>query len=41
MSRNIASGCEEVVAGKTVDRHGNPMTIRLKGTVEAYMREKG
>ena len=37
----ISEGWVRVAAGKTVDRHGNPMTIKLKGTVEAYMREKG
>jgi hypothetical protein len=36
----ISEGWVRVAAGKTVDRHGNPMTIKLKGTVEAYMREK-
>ena len=28
-----------VAAGKAKDRHGNPMTIKLKGTVEPYYRE--
>jgi hypothetical protein len=37
----ISEGWVRVAAGKTVDRHGNPMTIKLKGTVEAYIREKG
>jgi hypothetical protein len=41
MSRGIGEGWVRVAAGKTVDRHGNPMTIKLKGTVEAYIREKG
>jgi hypothetical protein len=36
----ISEGWVRVAAGKTVDRHGNPMTIKLKGTVEAYIREK-
>jgi hypothetical protein len=27
-----------VAAGKSLDRHGNPMTIKLKGTVEPYLR---
>jgi hypothetical protein len=27
-----------VHAGKTKDRHGNAMTIKLKGTVEPYFR---
>ena len=28
-----------VQAGKAKDRHGNPMTIKLRGTVEPYFRE--
>ena len=28
-----------VAAGKAKDRHGNPLTIKLKGTVEPYLRE--
>jgi hypothetical protein len=34
----ISEGWIRVTAGKTVDRHGDPMTIKLKGTVEAYLR---
>jgi hypothetical protein len=34
----ISEGWIRVVAGKSVDRHGNPMTIRLKGTVEPYAK---
>jgi hypothetical protein len=34
----VSEGWVRVVAGKSVDRHGNPMTVKLKGTVEAYMR---
>jgi len=37
----ISEGWIRVAAGKSVDRHGNPMTIKLKGKVEAYLREKG
>ena len=29
-----------VAAGKSKDRHGNPLTIKLKGTVEPYFREQ-
>ncbi len=29
-----------VAAGKAVDRHGNPLTIMLKGKVEPYFKEK-
>jgi hypothetical protein len=36
----ISEGWVRVAAGKSVDRHGDPMTIKLKGTVEAYIREK-
>ena len=35
----ISEGWIRVAVGKTVDRHGNPMTIRLKGTVEPYRKE--
>ena len=28
-----------VAAGKTMDRKGNPMTIKLQGEVEAYFRD--
>ena len=28
-----------VAAGKAKDRHGNPITIKLRGTVEPYFRE--
>jgi hypothetical protein len=30
-----------VVAGKSVDRHGNPMTIKLKGVVEPFLKGPG
>jgi Protein of unknown function (DUF3297) len=36
----ISEGWIRVAAGKSVDRHGDPMTIKLKGTVEAYLRER-
>jgi hypothetical protein len=36
----VSEGWIRVAAGKSLDRHGNPMTIKLKGTVEAYLREK-
>jgi hypothetical protein len=29
-----------VAAGKTKDRKGNPLTVKLNGTVEAYFREE-
>ncbi len=34
----ISEGWIRVVAGKSVDRHGNPMTIKLRGTVEPYLQ---
>ena len=34
----VSEGWIKVVAGKSLDRHGNPMTIKLKGTVEPYLR---
>jgi hypothetical protein len=37
----VSEGWVRVVAGKSVDRHGNPMTVKLKGTVEPYFREPG
>ena len=34
----ISEGWVKVPAGKTVDRKGNPLLIKLKGKVEAYYR---
>ena len=34
----VSEGWVKVAAGKSLDRHGNPMTITLKGTVEPYLR---
>lgn len=36
----VSEGWIRVAAGKSLDRHGNPMTIRLNGTVEPYLREQ-
>jgi hypothetical protein len=36
---NVAEGWIRVAAGKTLDRHGNPLTIKLRGTVEPYFRD--
>jgi hypothetical protein len=36
---NVAENWIRVAAGKTLDRKGNPLTIKLKGTVEAYFRD--
>ncbi len=35
----VSEGWVRLSAGKTVDRFGNPMTIKLKGPVEPYLRE--
>ena len=34
----VSEGWIRVAVGKTVDRHGNPLTIKLKGKVEPYFR---
>jgi hypothetical protein len=36
----VSEGWIRVTAGKALDRFGNPMTIKLKGKVEPYFREK-
>lgn len=33
---SISEGWIRVAAGKTRDRHGNPLTIKLNGPVEAW-----
>ncbi len=35
----VSEGWVRVTVGKTLDRRGNPMTIKLKGKVEPYMRD--
>ena len=35
----ISEGWVRLSAGKTLDRAGNPMTVKLKGKVEPYFRE--
>ncbi len=32
----VSEGWIRVAAGKSLDRRGNPMTLKLKGTVEPY-----
>ena len=32
----ISEGWIRVAAGRSRDRHGNPMTVKLKGSVEPY-----
>ena len=36
----VSEGWIRVAAGKAVDRHGNPLTIKLTGRVEPYFKEK-
>jgi hypothetical protein len=36
----VSEGWVRVAVGKTVDRKGNPMTVKLNGTVEPYLRER-
>ena len=36
---SISEGWVRVSVGKTVDRHGQPMTMKLKGSVEAYFKD--
>jgi hypothetical protein len=38
---SISEGWVRVSVGKTVDRHGQPMTMKLKGSVEAYYKASG
>ncbi len=38
---NITEGWVRVQAGKTVDRHGNPLTLKLNGPVEAWFEDLG
>ena len=35
----VSEGWVRVEVGKTKDRHGNPLTIKLTGPVEAYFKE--
>ena len=37
----ISEGWIRVQAGKTNDRHGNPLTIKLNGEVEAWFEDDG
>jgi hypothetical protein len=36
----ISEGWVRVAVGKTLDRKGNPMTIKLKGKVEPYIKSE-
>ena len=33
----VSEGWVRLAVGKTVDRHGNPLTIKLKGRVEPFL----
>ena len=35
---SVSEGWIRVVAGAAKDRHGNPMTMKLKGKVEPYFK---
>jgi len=35
----VSEGWVRVAVGKTMDRHGNPMTLKLSGPVEPYLRD--
>jgi hypothetical protein len=36
----VSEGWIRVAAGNTKDRAGNPITVKLKGVVEPYFRDK-
>ena len=36
----VSEGWVRVAAGKALDRYGNPLTIKLTGTVEPYFKNK-
>jgi hypothetical protein len=35
----VSEGWVRVSAGKTLDRKGNPLTIKLNGTVEPFLKD--
>ena len=35
----VSEGWVRLTVGKTLDRHGKPLTIKLSGPVEPYFRE--
>ncbi|WP_375398615.1 DUF3297 family protein [uncultured Sphingomonas sp.] len=37
----LSEGWIRVALGKKVDRHGNPLTLKLSGTVEAWYEDAG
>ena len=38
---SISEGWIRLAVGKTVDRKGNPLTIKLSGTVEPFYKDEG
>ena len=36
----VSEGWVRVTVGKTVDRKGNPLTMKLNGKVEPYLRDE-
>ena len=36
----VSEGWVRMAVGKTVDRHGNAMTVKYKGKVEPYLRNE-
>ena len=36
----VSEGWVKVSVGKTLDRHGNPLTMKLTGAVEPYFQDK-
>jgi hypothetical protein len=36
----VSEGWVRVIAGNAKDRYGNPLTIKVHGTVEPYFRDK-
>lgn len=37
----VSEGWVRVAAGRALDRRGQPMTMKVKGTVEPYFRSEG
>jgi hypothetical protein len=35
----VSEGWVRMAVGKTLDRHGNPLTLKAQGTVEPYFRD--
>lgn len=35
----VSEGWVRLAVGKTVDRHGHPMTVKYSGTVEPYLKD--